>query len=42
MALHPFDPITVEELEKATKILRQQHKDKLIHIKTAEREEPVS
>lgn len=42
MAIHPFDPITVPELTKATAMLKAHHKGKLLHIKTGERDEPVS
>lgn len=40
MAPHPFDPLTVSEITKATKVLKEHHKGKLLHIKTAERYEP--
>lgn len=42
MALHPFDSITPAELTKAVAILKAYHPGKLLHIKTGEREEPVS
>lgn len=42
MSLHPFDSITPAELTKAVAILKSHHAGKLLHIKTGEREEPVS
>lgn len=40
MAPHPFDQLTVSELQKAVAIIKNAFNGKLLHIKTVERDEP--
>lgn len=41
MAPHPFDQLSLAEIESSVAFVKAQHPDKLVHIKTVEREEPA-